>query len=566
MAQEPAAPQEQDAPEAASLVPLRGVVRNGATGQPLPRVLVRIEGDADAGTLTDGDGRFEFPAVPAGPQSIRLLKPGFRDRPYATEEVSYQAEGPAHSVMVAAQMPELNFRLTPTCAIHGHVDLSTGDPAQGITVVLVKQVIRGGRAVWVENATTRTNGDGAYRFAALPHGVYVVYTQPALESEPAVSTVASDHAGSVARGGYRSVFYPDAHDFGGAARIRLAGGASAQANFALVLEPFQTVLATAYLPNGRPFVPNSPAETGFDAFLAGAIAMDPSGRRLSYPAQYDPESRSIQMSLPDGAYTLLVTVNANEPPGQGRGARKAMSFAGYTEFSVAGHAVANLRIPLGMAPSWPIRIKAERTSLGSRSSTGMSLQSIVSVVASDAGELPGEGPGGVAMADDAGPDLLDLSSAGFGPMWLNTLVNDRNWCVASFTAGATNLARDPVNLGFAVGPPPMELTLRDDCGTLALELPQGMAEFLPGEEPSYTVYVVPDFDTTADIPPVSVHPSSGPNITVPGLTPGNYHVFVFDTPVHLEYRNPAALTALRRPGQPVTISPGAVSSLVLGVQ
>ena len=81
-AQEP--PQEQNASAAtATRVTVHGVVRNGANGEPLARALVRIEGDGDAGALTDGEGRFEIPSVLAGPEIVRLLKPGFRDRPYA---------------------------------------------------------------------------------------------------------------------------------------------------------------------------------------------------------------------------------------------------------------------------------------------------------------------------------------------------------------------------------------------------------------------------------------------------------------------------------------------------
>jgi hypothetical protein len=109
----------------------------------------------------------------------------------------------------------------------------------------------------------------------------------------------------------------------------------------------------------------------------------------------------------------------------------------------------------------------------------------------------------------------------------------------------------------------MELTLRDDCSSLALELPPALADFVPGEEPTYTVYVVPEFDTTADIPPIDIHPSSGPTRTLDGLTPGSYHVYVFDRPVRFEYRNPAVLAELRHPGQSVTLSPGSTSNLVL---
>jgi hypothetical protein len=142
-------------------------------------------------------------------------------------------------------------------------------------------------------------------------------------------------------------------------------------------------------------------------------------------------------------------------------------------------------------------------------------------------------------------------------------VNDRSLCVGSFTAGGVNLARDPLLLSLSAAPPPMELTLLDDCAKLVLQLPPELSAFLPGDEPFYTVYVVPDFDTTAEIPPMTIHPSSGVTLTVEGLTPGSYHVYFFDAPVRLEYRNPAAVAGLPKPGQAVALSPGSTSNLVL---
>src|SRR5580658_2784020 len=39
-----------------TLATLHGVVRNAVTGDGVPRALVRVEGDANTGALTDGDG------------------------------------------------------------------------------------------------------------------------------------------------------------------------------------------------------------------------------------------------------------------------------------------------------------------------------------------------------------------------------------------------------------------------------------------------------------------------------------------------------------------------------
>jgi hypothetical protein len=578
--QDPAQQPQTESQEVAAPVPtgppvtVRGTVSDAATGEPLPRVLVRIEGEADAGVLTNGEGRFEIPSVPVGPQTVRLLKPGFHDRPYATEDVDYQSDGPAHSVLVAPRMPDLNYSLVPNEAIHGYVELSTGDPGQDIPVVLVKQVIRNGRAVWAQDANVRTNGDGSYRFAGLPEGVYAVYTQPVLESEPAITVVAAGSADKVTRSGYSSVFYPNSREFSSAMLIRLSIGEQAQADLSLTLEPFQTVTATAFFPDGRQFAPKQGSESGSATAFVSAAVLDAAGRRLPYTGQFDQATHTIQADLPDGIYTLQVNVTTNDPNIAGAGAaetkasRKQVPFTGFAEFSIEGHAVTNLRIPLSPVPSWPVHLKTAQSAMRPPQSTmmaGQGLQNMVTISTTDAGQAPASGASDSANSVVSGPNQLDLNGTGFGPLWIDAQVNDRSLCVDSFTAGGINLAREPLNLNPSATPLPMELTLRSDCATLTLELPPALSAFLPGEEPFYTVYVVPDFDTTADTPPMNIHPSSGAYLTLDGLTPGNYHVYVFDSPVRLEYRNPAVLAALSNRGQWLTLSSGLTTSLTLEV-
>jgi len=560
----PAQEAAENAP-ASTVVTVHGLVSNAVTGEPLSRALVRIEGDADTGTLTDGEGRFEIPNVPAGPQTIRVTKPGFHDRTYATEDVDYQSDGPAHSVLLAADMPDLKFTLSPPATIRGQVELSTGDPAQGFAVTLLKQVVHNGRAVWAQNGVTKTNGDGAYRFAGLPGGVYALFTQPTLESEPAVTAVAA--GANVVREGYASVFYPEAREFSAAARIRLATGEQAEANLRLHLEPFYTVTAKTVLPNGKLLAADEARGSLSPASLGMVFVLDAAKHPTAYTGQFDSATHTIQASLPGGAYTLLAVTRSDESNAQhpenlpGRATRKPAYLWGFAEISVDGHATANLPISLSPMTRWPIHVRAVRTS--SQASANQEPQKLVSVTATHAYEEPMDSGSDNHTAEDAGLELLEIS--GLSSYWISTQLNERNLCVDSFTSGGINLAREPLNLGFGASVPPMELTLRDDCAKLTLTLPPTLAAFVPGDEPFYTVYVVPDFDTTTDIPPMNVHPSSGATVTVDGLTPGGYHVYTFDRPVRLEYRNPAVLAALPTPGQAVTLTAGTTSSLVLEV-
>ena len=298
-AREPAQETEQSTQPSTldrTLATLHGVVRNAATGEGVPRALVRIEGDADTGALTDGDGRFEIPNIPVGPQQVRVTRPGYIDRMFRAAGADNGVQqfivgmiGGGHNVMVAAEMPDVVFTLAPTGAIRGQVELSTGDTAEGMTIVLAKRTIDNGRAIWQEAGTTKTRSDGSYRFGGLADGDYAIFSQPAMDSD------LDETAGAGRRWGYASVYYPDARDPSGAARIRVADGGDEQANLALTLEPFQQVNAALALPQSN----------AADRNLS-AVVLDAAGHALPYHADYDLDSHSVQVELPDGSYTLLV--------------------------------------------------------------------------------------------------------------------------------------------------------------------------------------------------------------------------------------------------------------------
>jgi len=146
---------------------------------------------------------------------------------------------------------------------------------------------------------------------------------------------------------------------------------------------------------------------------------------------------------------------------------------------------------------------------------------------------------------------------------VHTNIPQKTLCEASFTAGGASLAREPLVLSLVGTASPLTLTLRDDCASLKISLPNEADVEQAGDEPYYTVYVVPDFDSTTDITPVVLRPSSGGSLTLDGLTPGSYHVYAFDSQVQLEYRNPEAMAAVANHAQSITLDAGMTSSLVV---
>jgi hypothetical protein len=545
-------PAQSESRPAGQTVTVHGMVRNGASGEPLPRVLVRINGDASAGALTDGNGRFEIDGVPEGPQDFMVVKPGFIDQIEGATDARNQ-HGFGHNVTVISQMGDVVFSMVPLNSIEGQVQLSSGDLAEGIQVNLLRRTVQDGRAVWQTQASARTNIDGVYRFGQLPDGLYAVYTEPTMESNAATNLVESGSANKVEREGYACTFYPDARDLAGAAKIQAGGGEQVQANISLLLEPFHPVSARVMMARKN---------IGAGGNVAVQVT-DGQGHSLPYPAQFEAASQTVQAALPDGAYIfratlqsdfahLMVTRNgvaANSAPTVPRIARGEVGFA------IAGQALSGLQIPISESVGNSIQVILNRNPNGGTQTGDPSIH----VMLSQAG---GGLEDGIVQsyADGNGFAPLQTQQASPGRYWVHTAIGPKTVCEGSFTAGGASLAREPLVLTSAGTTAPLVLTLRDDCAGLTLSLP-GSVGVAAGEEPFYTVYVIPDFDSTDDVVPQTLRVSTGGRIKLEGLTPGSYHVYTFDRPVALEYRNANVLASLT--GQAVTLAPGADAELVV---
>jgi hypothetical protein len=566
----PQPPSEVSTVPLGPLATLHGVVLNAATGAPLARALVQIEGDANTGALTDVEGRFEIPGLPLGPQTVQVVKPGFLDQAFFPGGASSWGTGAGanHSLLVATEMPDLIFTMTPTNAIRGRVLLSTGDAAQGIGVTLVMRKIEDGRASWKAVSTVKTNSEGAYRFARLGNGDYAIYTEPAMDSDLAALLAANGKEGSMARNGFPSQFYSDARELAGAVKIHLAGGQEAEASLSLSLQPFHTVTAQAILPSGRSYGDQNPGWVGMNLT---AQVLDAQGHSLPYHAEYDPATRALHALLPDGSYSFSVNVTFSRFTASTAGnntftpAMDAAPLTGQVEFSVAGHDVSKLRIPLLPQRANLLQVTVAHSGAQTASGNSSSGESgAIVVTLSQAGESLSNGMVSL-YAEGAAPGTLQATFTPSGSYWAHTTVSQHGLCLASFTAGGADLAREPLVIGPTGVTAPLNLTLRDDCARLTLSLPTAGALPAPGEELWYTVYVVPDSESTDNVVQQTLRPSSGGLYTVEGLTPGSYHVYTFAASLVLEYHNPAVLVALPTPGQAVTLPPGTASNLVLEV-
>ena len=340
-----------------------------------------------------------------------------------------------------------------------------------------------------------------------------------------------------------------------AAKIKVAGGEQAQANINLTLEPFHSVTATATLPR---------TSAGAADNIAVQV-MDAQGHSLPYPAQYDAAMHMVQASLPDGTYTFLASLQSNfahlmstrngvavdSAPTSSRMVRGEVSFA------VQGRAVSGLQLPMSELGGNSIQVIMNRNSNGG-AQTG---EPSIYVTLTQTGGWLGDGMVG-SFAEGSGLQPLQTQRPPPGSYWVHTAISSKTVCEGSFTAGGASLAREPLVLNSAGTTAPLVLSLRDDCAGLTLSLP-GSVGVAAGEEPFYTVYVVPDFDSTEDVVPQTLRLSTGGRIKITGLTPGNYHVYTFDRPsrTRLSRSCDAGVAA----GQAVTLAPDVDAELTVEV-
>jgi hypothetical protein len=539
---------------------------NAASGEPLPRALVQINGGSGQAVLTDGDGRFEIFGLPQGPNVFQLTKPGFEDAAGAEKgEILRDLRGYTHDVYVTSNTPALTFSMRPTNAIRGHIELSTGDVALNIGVTLLQRQIHNGRASWRPINNTRTNADGNFHFAHLDDGDYVVKAGPAPEADISgngaiditdAASAADNSTPNPNRGprlrlnGYPEIYYPDAREFSGAAHFHLAGGEQSEANINMPLEPYHVVNATVVLPAElRAKTPGN---------FINTEVLGPEGQQAPYGANFDPETGHLSVRLTDGTYSIRVSAMRPNPRQRG-GPRFQDSLSGQTDVTVAGHDITK-RISVGPIIGSPLQVMVTRTAQGDNSGIPGHNGEVFVEIAQAASLNDGMQ---TVFSQGSAPGALETVPPAPGKYWVHTIVIDSSLCEESFTAGSASLAREPLVVAQGGATAPLTLNLRDNCGTLKVSLPSTAASLTAGEAQSYTVYLVPDFDTTARSETRTLRASTEASTTFTSLSPGNYHVYAFTAPVNLEYRNRDVLAAYH--GQAVTVAPGGNADLVLDV-
>jgi hypothetical protein len=509
---------------AAELYSARGTVVNSLTGQGIPRALVTL--NDQYAVLTGGDGEFSIDNLPSGSYFASVSKPGYLGFGSSRNGMAIGVRNGVHipgtpprQIHVGPDMPNLTFRVAPTAAIVGQISLSTADPADGIHITLFRRQMHFGHPVWEMAGTARSRSDGSFRVGGLPAGSYLVCTQASLDA-PDVS-----EASRLPVWGYPPAYYPGVTDPGAAGVITLGPGQQVEADVSLTRQQFFPVTAVV---------------RAADMQMPGDFeVLDMGGHPTGLSAQYDNRRGVVRANVPNGSWVLV-----------GRGFGRDMTW-GRTEFQVAG-APAGLAVNMQTVPHIPLNIQRELTSTTSATYSGPGLNLVLA---------------------SAEPFAIRNVSGGIGPVsgsngsaWQINLVEPGRFFVeaspyggeyvSSVTSGGVDLAGAPLVVVPGSQPPSIDITLRDDGGSISGQLNSGAPQTGPTAEPNaqVVVYAIPQFPFAGQLPQTAVQADG--TFTFSNLAPGAWRVVACDSPQEIDYHSPEGLSAWTGKGQTVTVDAG----------
>ena len=275
---------------------IRGRVIDVPSGRPLSRVEIRAGSGtrAQSSSLTDGEGRYELTALPAGTYTVGATKASY----IRTSWGEQRAEGPGKRITLAdgQRIDNINLSLRRAGVVTGKIVDEFGDPVTDVSVSAMRyQYVQGSRRLMPSGRGGQTNDIGEFRVYGLSPGQY--YVSATLRNFMGPATETTD------RTGYAATFYPGTGNVAEAQRVSIAPGQTVTAvNIALL--PIQTsrVSGTALDGDGRPLT------------AAVVNAMQRIGL-MQMGASFTPVGVDGKFSLPNltpGDYTLRV----NGPTGE----------------------------------------------------------------------------------------------------------------------------------------------------------------------------------------------------------------------------------------------------------
>ena len=313
---------------------LRGRVFAADTSQPLRKAQVRLTATAAPGgtngpqgriTTTDADGRYEFKELPAGRYTLNANKGRYVGLSYGQRR-PYEPGRPLE-ILEGQTVEKVDFSLPRGAIITGHVLDELGDPAEDVSVTVMRSLVVAGRRRLVNaGRNSMTNDNGEFRLFGLAPGTY--YVSATLRAGIAPNVESDDHSG------YAPTYYPSTASAGEAQRLTIGVGQTLNdIDVTLVSARVARINGTAVDSQGRSLAGAMVIVTQRNSGTLGGI--------MNFAAIFRPDVGFSASGLPPGDYTLMANIQAR--PGE-------VPESATTQITLAGRDVDGVQL-VGVKPS-----------------------------------------------------------------------------------------------------------------------------------------------------------------------------------------------------------------------
>lgn len=333
-AQVPAPQQARDAqaqaqPPATGLI--AGTVTSGSSGQPAEGVLLTLSANELRGSrsvVTDDNGTFSFPSLPAGTYTLRATKAG-----HVGATFGQKSPGRSGTPIVLAQgqqLKNLTLEVPKGGVISGVIYDEKNRPSVSTSVRVLRWTTQSGERMLVPAGTATTDDRGVYRVFGLTPGDYIV-SATARNMTPSnlitteigpngqvftqVDSQMRDPSGAIVASGsmqgYAPVYFP------GTTQAGLAGAVSVGVSEEELGVDFQLQRVALTKIAGQVLVPPGVTASNVQVRLVDRSSMVQGVQQFT--VRSGREGTFEIMSVPPGQYQLSasVAVSAPRPPESG---------------------------------------------------------------------------------------------------------------------------------------------------------------------------------------------------------------------------------------------------------
>jgi Carboxypeptidase regulatory-like domain len=466
-------------------ITVTGQVINALTGEPIPRVLVRIN---ERAVLTTHEGKFEFDQFTGGNGNLQITKPGY----YLSADPSEQ---PVLNFTADQLADPIEVRLYPEALLTGTVIAPDGEPIPHVPVTARHSLFDGFTNRWVAGAQSQTDSHGNFRLP-IPPGDYKLETRytprNGQSSEAILPVILPEHTAS------------STSDV-----IHVSSGE--HLHFDLRPQTSHTYDVVARI-DGMP-------DRGYPMI----VAQSSNGSIIPVTLNHNGPSDEFRMQLPTGTYTLTATVNGPEL------AAYAQAIVTVPDHDISGvvlHLAPNSGIPVELQLDQVLSTTSATTS---DNVTPPNLQQLGLALVSTGSDTD-RGNAIVGLTPTRNQTFNFIASPGTYRLQAR---NHGQWYVKAVNYGTSDLLQQDLVVGPGSSGTPIRVTVSNQTSAL-----QGTLR-LNGKPAACWLYLIPT-GPSAD-PLIFLRSSASGSYNSAYMPPGGYQAVAFEHRYPADLRDPETL-------------------------